>query len=213
MSKPPPAALMLCLARLMRWAMVASGTRKALAICGRGQAADGAQGERELRRRRQRGVAAEDEQRQRVVVLGRLLVARRRREGLVGGHLRGGRVLAPAARVLAAQLVGQPARGDRDEPAPRALRHALCRPLDRRGEQRLLHRVLARVEAPVAAHEHAEDLRRQRAQQVHVVVGRAHISAPAVSMSGRTSSGEKRALGQRRAISAARSGLSQSTMR
>ena len=72
------------------------------------------------------------------------------------------------------------------------------RPLDRRGEQRLLHGVLARVEAPVAADEHAEDLRRQRAQQVHVVVGRAHISAPAASMSGRTSSGVKRALGPAR---------------
>ena len=97
---------------------------------------------------------------------------------------------------------------------PRGLSgHALRRPLDRGGEQRLLHGVLARVEAPVAADEDAQDLRRQRPQQVDVVVGRAHISAPAVSISGRTSSGEKRALGQRRAISAARSALSQSTMR
>ena len=87
------------------------------------------------------------------------------------------------------------------------------RPLDRRGEQRLLHGVLARVEAPVPADEDAEDLRRQGAQQVDVVVGRAHISAPAVSISGRTSSGEKRALGHRNAISAARSALSQSTIR
>ena len=146
-------------------------------------------------------------------LLGPLLVARRRREGLVGGDLRGGRVLAPPARLLAAQLVGQPARGDGDEPGPRALGHALLRPLDRRGEQRLLHGVLARVEAPVPADEDAEDLRRQRAQQVDVVVGRAHISAPAVSISGRTSSGEKRALGHRNAISAARSALSQSTIR
>jgi hypothetical protein len=29
-----PLALMVCLARLMRWAMVASGTRNARAICG-----------------------------------------------------------------------------------------------------------------------------------------------------------------------------------
>ena len=53
----------------------------------------------------------------------------------------------------------------------------------------------------------------RRAQQVDVVVGRAHISAPEVSISARTSSGEKRALGHRNAISAARSALSQSTIR
>ena len=90
---------------------------------------------------------------------------------------------------------------------------ALLGPLDRGGQQRLLDGVLARVELPVTAHEHAEDLRRQPAQQVHVIGVRSHISAPAPSMSGRTSSGVKRALGHRRAISAARSGLSQSTIR
>ena len=87
------------------------------------------------------------------------------------------------------------------------------RPLHRGRQQRLLHGVLARVELAVAADQHAEDLRRQAAQQVHVGGVGAHISAPLVSMSGRTSSGVKRALGQRRAISAARSTLSQSTMR
>ena len=45
-----------------------------------------------------------------------------------------------------------------------------------RGEQRLLHRVLARVEVPVAADERAEDLRRERAQQILDVGVRAHIS-------------------------------------
>ena len=146
-------------------------------------------------------------------MLGRPLVAGGRREGLVGGRLGRGRVLAPAAGLLAAQLVGQAPRRDGDEPGARALGHALLGPLDGRGQERLLHGVLARVEAPVAPHEHAEDLRRQRPQQLDVLVGRPHISAPAASMSGRTSSGVKRALGQRSAISAARSALSQSTMR
>ena len=146
-------------------------------------------------------------------MVGRLLVAGRGREALVRGHLRGGGVLPAPAGVLAAQLVGHPARGDRDEPGPRAFGQALPRPLDRGGKQCLLHGVLARVELPVAADQHAEDLRRQPAQQVHVIGVGSHISAPEASISGRTSSGVKRALGHRRAISAARSALSQSTMR
>ena len=40
------------------------------------------------------------------------------------------------------------------------------RPLQRRGEQRLLHGVLAGVELPVPADQRAEDLRRELAQQV-----------------------------------------------
>jgi len=38
--------------------------------------------------------------------------------------------------------------------------------LQRRGEQRLLHRVLANVELPVPSYQRAENLRRQFAQQV-----------------------------------------------
>ena len=93
------------------------------------------------------------------------------------------------------------------------LGHALRRPLVRGGQQRLLHRVLAGVEVPVPAHERAEDLRRQLAQQAldaHVVD---HISIPAGSMTGRTSIGANLALGHAAAISTARSIVSHSTMR
>ena len=55
------------------------------------------------------------------------------------------------------------------------------------GEQRLLDRVLGRVEAVVAAREHAEDLRREAAQQVLDVRLEPHISVPEGVMSGRSS--------------------------
>jgi len=67
--------------------------------------------------------------------------------------------------------------------------------LDRGGEQRLLHRILARVELPVAPDEQAEDLWRKLAQQALDSLIRSHISVPASSMSGRTSIAQKRALG------------------
>ena len=63
----------------------------------------------------------------------------------------------------------------------------LIGPLEGGGQQRLLDRVLARVELPVTAHEHAEDLRRQLAQQALGVGVLSHISVPASSMIGRTS--------------------------
>ena len=78
--------------------------------------------------------------------------------------------------LIAAQLVGQPPRGDRDQPAARVVRHALARPLDGGGQQRLLDGVLAGVELAVAPDERAEDLRRQLAQQVLDVVVGSHIS-------------------------------------
>ena len=63
------------------------------------------------------------------------------------------------------------------------------RPLLRRREQRLLHRVLAGVELAVPAHEHAEDLRRELAQQIPDDSIRAHrqTSAPALNITARTS--------------------------
>jgi hypothetical protein len=62
-------------------------------------------------------------------------------------------------------------------------------------------------------YEDAEDLRRRPPQQVLDGSVRPHISVPAASISGRTSIGEKRVLGQRAAISVARSTLSHSTIR
>ena len=101
-------------------------------------------------------------------------------------------------------------RRDRDDPAARIVRHTLLGPLHGGREQRLLHRVLTRVEAPVTVHERAEDLRRQRPQQVLVAVLGPHISSPDAVMSGRSSTAQWRASGQRTAISIARSGVSHS---
>ncbi len=199
---------MLCLARLMRWAIVASGTRNALAICAVVETADGAQGERELGGRRQRGVAAQEQQDQRVVPIRPAVVPGSWHEELVGGHLCRGRVLAAPASLLVAQLVGHPPRRDGDQPAPGALGHPLVGPLNGGGEQRLLHRVLARVEVPVASDERAEDLRREPVQQVLDARVRPHISVPPPPMSGRSSTAQYRASGQRVAISVARSALS-----
>ena len=132
---------------------------------GRGQPADRAQRERDLRGRRQRRVAAQEQQDQRVVALGGRTVGCRRLP-LTGRDQPRLGVLAPPAGLLGAQHVGQPPGGDGDQPGPRVGRDALVRPLAGRGQQRFLDRVLGRVEVPVAAYHGPEDLRRQPAQQV-----------------------------------------------
>lgn len=178
---------------------------------GGGQAPNGPERERELRSRRERRVAAEEEQDQRVVLFGALLVSRRRVH-LVGGRSRRGDVLAAAPGLVAAQLVGDPPRGDGDQPGARVVRHTLRGPLHRGGEQGLLHRVLTRVEGSVAAHERAEDLRRGLTQQALDALLAAHISVPPSAISGRISTALNLAYGTRAAISIARSRLSQSMM-
>ena len=79
---------------------------------------------------------------------------------------------------------------------------------DGRGQQRLLDRVLAGVELAVAADQHAEDLRRELAQQVLDRLAAGHISNPASSITARTSTF---AYGVCAASSLARSRVSQST--
>src|ERR671924_1834911 len=134
-------------------------------------------------------MAAKEQEREGVVPAGSGLILWSR-GGLVVGVLRRGRVFAAAASILAAQLVGQAAGGDRQKPAPRVLGHAVRRPLDCRGEQRLLHRVLAGVEPAVPANQRAEDLRRELAEQV-LDAGRGfHISVPASAISGRSSTAQ-----------------------
>ena len=130
------------------------------------EAADRAQRQRHLRRRRQRRVAAQEQQRQRVVDVLLQFVGGRRGDQLVVGPAQRVRRLAPPPGRLAAPLVGEPPPGDRDQPPGGLVRHAVGRPLHGRGQQRLLHGVLARVELAVPAHEHGEDPRRERAQQV-----------------------------------------------
>src|SRR6266542_3876811 len=111
-------------------------------------------------------MAAEEEEGQGVVLVRELLVLGGRCEELVGRYQSRGRVLAAAASLVAAQLIGQPPGRDRDQPAPRALRYAFLRPLHRGGQQRLLHRVLAEVESSIAADDCSEDSRRQLPKQV-----------------------------------------------
>ena len=150
-------------------------------------------------------MAAHEQQRERVV----LLLAGGRRDPVGGSRRHRVGVLAGAAGLLAARLVGEAPRRDGDQPGARVVGEALGRPLRRGGDQRLLDGVLARVEPAIAPHEHAQDLRRQLAQQGFD----AHISVPEASMIGRTSIAAKRALGQRAAIAVARSRLSQSSSR
>ena len=87
------------------------------------------------------------------------------------GHLearrlpQGGDRLPVPAGLLAPPLVDQPPLGGLDQPATRAGRDAVPRPVHGRREQRLLDGILGGVEVAVPAGEHAEDLRRELAQQ------------------------------------------------
>jgi hypothetical protein len=134
------------------------GDQEGVRDLGRRQAADRSERQRELRRHRERRVTAQEQERERVLPLGD-----RSRIGHVEDRVL---FLATTAGALAAPPVDQPPGGHRDEPGSRALGHALLGPLRRGGEQRLLHGVLARVEPVVPTDEHAEDLRRELAQQV-----------------------------------------------
>jgi hypothetical protein len=111
-------------------------------------------------------VAAQEEDQQGVVGVGR---------GLGGRVERGGR-FAAAAGAVGAPVVDQRAGGDGDQPGPGAVRDAVCRPLLSGGEQCLLYGVLAGVELAVPAHEHAEDLRREFAQQAFERLGHSNQS-------------------------------------
>ena len=196
MRNAAPAALIRCLARLMRCAIVASGTRNARAISAVVRPPTARSVSASCDGARQRRMAAQRQQRERVVLL-RRRAARRAPARAPRRAARAPRPrLAAPARVVAAELVGQAARRDRDQPAARVLGHALRGPLTRGGQQRLLHGVLAGVEVPVAAHERAEDLRRQPAQQVlDAGVGALTSPRPGLSMSGRTSIAQSRDAG------------------
>jgi hypothetical protein len=169
---------------------------------GRGQAADRAQRERGRRRRGQRRMAAQEEQHERVVGAGDVL----------GRRLGRDRALPLAAGVVAAHLVDQPPGGDGHQPAARAVGHALGRPLHGGGEHGLLDGVLASLELAVPAHQPAEDLRRELAQQVLDGGGGHASSVPSENITWRTStpSPSIAASGIWAASSIARSLLSQS---
>ena len=120
--------------------------------------------------------------------------------------------LALAARVVAAHLVDQPPGRDGHQPAARAVGHSLGRPLHGGGRRRLLHGVLAPLELAVPADQHAEDLRRELAQQVLDGRGGHASSVPSENITWRTSTPRPSiaASGIRAASSIARSLLSQS---
>ena len=85
---------------------------------------------------------------------------------LVGRQLVGDDGLAAGAGLVRATNVDQATGGDPDQPAARVLRQAVGRPLPRRGNKRLLERVLGGGEVSVAAHERREDVRRPLAPHV-----------------------------------------------
>src|SRR5487761_1405950 len=155
-------------------------------------------------------MTAQEQQAKRVIAGTGVLVIGGRRDG---GHFVRGGVLAAAPCVVAAPLVDQPPGGHADEPASGIIGNALGGPLNAPGQERLLHGVLAFLEAAVTADERAEDLRRQLAEQVLGGTWRGQTSAPESYMTGRTSIAKYRASGQRAAISTARSGVSQSMAR
>ena len=151
---------MLRFARLMRCAIVASGTRNAWAISAVVSPPTARSVSAIADDVRQRRMAAHEEQHERVVLL------RIHPDS-------GGRARAPAAAVsrcrrddFAAQVVGHAPRGDLDQPPARIFGNAFARPLQRRRQQRLLHRVLRGAEIAEAADHRAEHLRREFAQQV-----------------------------------------------
>ncbi len=169
---------------------------------GGGQAADRTQRQRRLRGRGQRRMAAQEQQDQRVVGA----------RDLLGRHLGGRRRLALAPRVVAAQLVDEPPGRDGHQPAARVVRHALDWPLHGRGEDGLLHGVLAPLELPVAAGQRAEDLWRELTQQVLDGRSRHDSNCPSANITCRTSTPSPSIAlsGIRAASSIARSLLSQS---
>ena len=99
---------------------------------GGGQAADGPQRQRDLRGRRQRRMAAQEQQRQGVVSAAGRSSSGAGGDQLVGRRGGGDGLLPAAAGRLAADLVGQPPRGDRDQPAARAVGDAARRATGRR---------------------------------------------------------------------------------
>lgn len=174
-------------------------------LTGGRQPADRPQGQGELGRRRERGMAAQEEEREGVVVT-------RRRTRVRGGPLEDRGALLPVAPgAHAAPLVDQAPGGDGRKARARMLGNARPRPLERRGEQGLLHGVLAGVEAPVPPHERAENLRGELAQQV-LDAGLSPQTSGGPSAMRRTSIGAWTKSTTRVAIATARASSSTSTI-
>ena len=102
-------------------------------------------------------MAAQIQQGERVILVGRPAPGRR---------LQCGALFAPPASALTPPFVDQSPGGDGHQPRAWIFGNAFGCPLERRGEECLLHGVLARVELSVPPHQRAEHLRRQLAQQI-----------------------------------------------
>ena len=155
---------MVCLARLMRCAIVASGTRNARAI----SAVVRPPTARSVRAMADGRVSAGWQHitsRFSVSSWSAGVTASGGGAGL-GRHLDHHHRFAAAAGDLGANLVGEASAGDVDQPPARAGGEPRFRPLQRRRQERLLDRVLGGGEIPEPAHDRGEHLRRQLAQQV-----------------------------------------------
>ena len=162
---------MRCFARLMRCAIVASGTRNALAI----SAVVSPPTARSVSAIAEAGVSAGWQHMNSTVSVSSWSETSARAAPAAPSRLSRCR-----RDCVASPLVDQPPLGGLDQPAARLLRNAVSRPVHGGREQRLLDGVLGGVEVAVPAHERAEDLRRQLAQQV--LDARRHVqrSPPAV---------------------------------
>ncbi len=154
---------MLCLARLMRCAMVASGTRNAWAI----SAVVKPPTARRVSAIAEGGVSAgwHDMNSSSNVSSCSSGASRsgRRHHGAVMERAFG---FTARACALAAHVIGPAPHRDLDQPAARMRRHAVLRPSQRRGDQRFLHRIFGSGEvAAKTPQDGAEHLRRERAQQ------------------------------------------------
>ena len=128
----------------------------------RGQATYCPQRQRNRRRLSQRGVTAHKEQEKCVVFLLRTVNGRRIP---LRGRLQGRLAFTAATGGFTAQMVGHPSKGDLREPRAWIVGQTCTRPLERRGQRRLLHGVLRSCEVVKAANHGAERQRRQLAQQ------------------------------------------------
>ena len=206
---------MVCLARLIRCAIVASGTPNAAAICAvdRPPTARSVSaiwlGEDRSGWQQPNSKASESSRSAGSASAGGPSSS----DGGVATATSSSRARRDCSR---AHLVHQAARGDRDQPAARVIREPAGRPLLRGREQGLLTGVLAQVELPVPAHQRGEDLRRQLAEQALDFApagnnGAGHRSGLASCRIGQNSTGSTSAKGMSAAIWSARSSLSQSS--
>ena len=145
-----------CLALEMRCAIVASSTMNALAI----SAVVSPPTARSVRAIAEAGVSAGWQHMNSTVNVSSSSDTSR-----PGGSCRAAIVSRSLRELLATPLVDQPPLGGLDQPAARAGRDAVPRPVHGCREQRLLDGILGGVEVAVPAGEHAEDLRRELAQQ------------------------------------------------